>query len=419
MSRAGLAWMVWALAALFFFYAFFQRVAPSVMVAELMRDFGVGAAGLGNLAAFYFYAYAGMQLPVGMAHDAWGPRRVLCAAALVCGAGSLLFATADGPWAANLGRLLVGGGAAFGFVGALKLATAWFPPRRFALMSGLTMMIGMAGGVAGQAPLAAVIGVTGWRDAMTGAALFILVLAPVYWLVVRDHPGAGAQAPRPESGGGAWRGLGRVVTTPQVWIIGLFGICMGATLLAFGGLWGVPYLMQAFGLERPAAAAAASLMLIGWALGAPLAGWVSDHIGRRRRPMLVAAVVALASFTVMIYLPGLPLGAVRVLLFVNGAASGAAVVCFATARENAPAQASGAAMAFINMAMTASGALFQPLVGWFLDLAWDGRTVGGARLYSVEAYHTALLAFVGLGVLAIGVGLMMRETHCRGLGEVD
>ena len=65
----------WLTAALFFGYAWVLRVAPSVMVEELMRDFAVGAAVLGNLSAAYFYGYAGMQIPVGLLLDRFGPRR--------------------------------------------------------------------------------------------------------------------------------------------------------------------------------------------------------------------------------------------------------------------------------------------------------------------------------------------------------
>ena len=411
------AWTVWLLSALFFFYAFFQRVAPSVMVEDLMRDFSVNAAILGNLAAFYFYAYAGMQLPVGMAVDTWGPRRVLTVAGIACGIGSLIFATADSLWAAYLGRLLVGGGAAFGFVGNLKLAAAWFPPRRFALMGGLTMMIGMAGGVGGQAPLAALVEGFGWRPTMTAAAVFILVLAPLIWFVVRYEAPATQHPSTPPSrrsaSGTFWHGLGQTLKTPQILLVGLFGICMAATLLAFGGLWSVPYLMTAHGLSRPEAAASVSVMLIGWALGAPFAGWASDHFGRRRLPMIIAGVTALTSFVIMIYVPGLPLLAVQVLFFFNGAASGSATVSFAIVRENIDPRWSGTALAFINMSFTTSGALFQPFVGWLLDLNWDGQVVAGARVYSVAAYDSALLTFVVLGVIALVAIAFVRETHCR------
>src|SRR5882672_7894645 len=94
----------WLTAALFFGYAWVLRVAPSVMVEELMRDFAVGAAVLGNLSAAYFYGYAGMQVPVGVLLDRFGPRRLMTGAALVCAGGFVLFATGHTLAAVTAGR---------------------------------------------------------------------------------------------------------------------------------------------------------------------------------------------------------------------------------------------------------------------------------------------------------------------------
>ena len=80
-SRLVLPMLGWAAGAVFFFYAWILRVAPSVMVEELMRDFSVGAAVLGHLSAAYFYGYAGMQIPVGILLDRFGPRRLMTVAA--------------------------------------------------------------------------------------------------------------------------------------------------------------------------------------------------------------------------------------------------------------------------------------------------------------------------------------------------
>ena len=93
-----LPYLGWLTGALFFFYAWVVRVAPSVMIEELMRDFAVGAAAIGNLSAFYFYGYAGMQVPIGMMMDRFGPRRLMTAAAGVCALGCVLFAVSIAFW---------------------------------------------------------------------------------------------------------------------------------------------------------------------------------------------------------------------------------------------------------------------------------------------------------------------------------
>ncbi len=409
-------WIMWGLAAAFYGYGFFQRVAPSVMVGELMRDFGVGAAALGNLSAFYFYAYAGLQLPVGVLMDRWGARRMLAAAALLCGIGSLLFAFADSLAPAYAGRLLIGAGAGVTWVGALKLAGAWFEPRRFALLTGLTIMLGMAGAVAGQAPLAALVAGFGWRGTLVAAGLFALVLGGLIWVVVRDRPDPGRTPPEPVEGG-LLHGLARTLVTAQCWLIALFGAALVAPMLAFGGLWGVPFMMRAFELQRPAAAASMSLMLIGWGIGAPLAGWFSDHIGRRKVPMLIGAVASLGSFAALVYLPGLGLGAAQALLLFNGIVSGGMILSFVTVCEHTPAKAAGAAIGFVNTLVMGSGALFQPLIGWLLDLNWDGAMEAGARVYSLAAYRGALVALVACPAIALATALLIRETRCRRLCE--
>ena len=93
-NGAAFPWLVWGIGAMLFFYSFFHRVAPSVMVSDLMRAFSMGGAILGTLSGLYFYPYAALQLPLGLMLDRWGPRRVLTSAAAVCALGTLLFATA-------------------------------------------------------------------------------------------------------------------------------------------------------------------------------------------------------------------------------------------------------------------------------------------------------------------------------------
>ncbi|MCW8836261.1 MAG: MFS transporter [Rhodospirillales bacterium] len=408
----ALPWIFWGLGAAFYCYGFFQRVAPSVMVSDLMRDFGVSAAILGNLTAFYFYAYAGLQLPVGVIVDRWGPRRVLAIAAVLCGFGSLLFATAESLTAAYLGRFLIGAGAAFTWVGTLKIAAVWFPPHRFALISGMTLMLGMGGAIGGQAPLAALVESFGWRQTLIGASVFALALGALLYAVLRD----GAETTHSDvtdEATGLLSGLKSAVKGPQTWIVGLFGMMMTAPMLAFGGLWGVPYIALAYDVPRPTAAMATSMLLIGWAVGAPLMGWASDRIGRRKTPMIASSIMATLILALAIYLPGVPLTGVFALLFLNGLFSGSMVISFAASREHNRPGASGAVIGVVNMMVMASGATFQPLIGWILDLNWDGAMLDGARVYSVAAYHTAFLTLLACGVTAFVSAVLVRETFCR------
>jgi len=406
-------WLVWGLAASFYCYGFFQRVAPSVMVGDLMAEFSVSAAALGNLSAFYFYAYASLQLPIGIMIDRWGARRMLVAAAVLCGAGSLLFAKADSLTMAYVGRLLIGAGAGFTWVGTLKLTSQWLPPKRFAMVSGMTLMLGMVGAVAGQAPLAAAVSAFGWRETLSVAALAAFVLALLIWSIVRDRGDDHSNVDIQSESLGMLHGLKAVLRNRQSWYAAVYGGTMTASVLAFAGLWGVPYLMQAYGLERTEAAASTSLMLIGWGAGAPLAGWVSDHIELRRLPMLVSSVIVLMLFSILIYTPDLPLGVARTLLFLHGFFNGGMVLCFAISREHNKPEQGGVTLGFVNMMVMASGAFFQPFIGWLLDVNWGGSMAGGARVYSVQTYETGFLSLIACGFVAIVMALLIGETRCR------
>ncbi|MEJ2168611.1 MAG: MFS transporter, partial [Desulfobacterales bacterium] len=138
-SQLHLAWTIWGFGALFYLMGFFQRVAPAVMTGELMHDFHISAAALGNLSAFYYYSYVAMQIPTGILADNWGPRRLLTTGAFVAATGILLFALAPNIFWANLGRFLIGGSVAVAWVSTLKLAGAWFPPKYFAMLSGIAL----------------------------------------------------------------------------------------------------------------------------------------------------------------------------------------------------------------------------------------------------------------------------------------
>src|SRR5690606_30189006 len=159
---------------------------------------------------------------------------------------------------------------------------------RFALLSGLTMLAGMSGGILGQAPLAVIVEYSGWRAALVGGGVFGLALAAAFILIVRDRPGGATVPARKSSLADLIGGLVEIVRKPNNWLIAIIAGSMSAPMLAFAGLWGVAWLMQVHGFSRPAAALLTSLLLAGWAVGSPLAGWLSDRVRQRKAPLVAA-----------------------------------------------------------------------------------------------------------------------------------
>lgn len=408
MSAATLAWVPWALGALFYCFGFFHRVMPSVMIGELMRDLGIGAAAVGTLAAFYFYAYASLQIVVGLVFDRFGARLPLAAACALAAAGTFLFGMASSVEMAYAARLAMGVGGAFTWVGALKLIADGFPPQRFAQLSGLTLLLGLVGAVFGQAPLAALVDAFGWRATAVAAGIAGTALALALAVAVRDRRIHGTASPIR-----AREALRSVLSNRQSWLLALYGGATTGPILAFGGLWGVPYVMAAYDLDRPHAAAVATTMLIGWGVGGPLVGWISDRIGRRRPLLLVGSVIAFASLLGALYIPGIPLPAMQALLFIEGLASGTMVLIFAGAREHNRPETTSVAVGFVNTSGIGAAAILQPVVGMLLDLGWAGEIADGARVYPLEAYVMACSALPAAVALAMLAAVLIRETHCR------
>lgn len=409
---AWLPWAMWALGTLLYCYGFFQRLAPGVMVDALMRDLSIPASVLGNLAAIYFYVYAVLQMPAGLLLDRFGARLLLALACATAAAGSALFAIAPDINVAYVGRLLAGFGAGFGWVGALKVIADWFPAQRFAMLSGLSLTVGLIAGLVAQAPLAGAVDVVGWRMTMVATALIGAVLAPVIFLLLRDrrHLAVSAAA----RGTSLLLSLKRVVAQPRNWLIGAQGMSLNATINAVIGLWGVPFFIAVYQLDRATAAWSCSLAVIGWAVGCPAAGWWSDRLASRRIPMIAGSALALVSLGAIVFLPPLPLVVAWPLLLLYGMGTGASVVAYAAARDVQPPEATGAAVGFANMIAVAGIAAVQSGTGVILDLAWDGTLHDGVRVYGADAYRTALALYPVLIAFGHVLAWTMRETH-RGL----
>ena len=413
-AASSRALLIWSLSALAFGYAFFQRVAPSVMVPDLMAEFAVSGAVLGQLSALYFYPYAAMQLPIGALLDRYGARVMLSLALLVAAAGSAMFALADNLALAYAGRFLVGAGSAVGFIGSMALASAWFAPRHFAFLTGGAMFFAMMCGIAGQAPLALAVEATGWRTTMLWAAAFAFGLSLLTALIVRNSPVArSAEQENDIRWPEIWAGLTRSVKRREVWRLAIVAMSMSGPMLALGGLWGVPFLTSAYGLDRPTSAFYTSLSLFGWALGAPFLGWLSDRIRLRKAPLVACTGLNAASLAAIAFVPGLPLPVIAMLFFLSGFTGGTMVLTFAIAREVSPKPLHGTVSGLVNGMTVAAGAVLQPVVGWLLDMRWDGTLADGARIYQAADYRFALIALVvwsGIGfLLTFGV----RETRCK------
>jgi MFS family permease len=410
-SSSLLPWFMWALGALFYCYEFFLQVSPNVMVQDLMLAYHLTAAQMGYLSTSYYIAYAAMQLPVGMLLDRFGTRVPLTIAVLLCAIGTLTFCYAHVLAVAAFGRFLIGIGSAFAAVSCMQIAANWLPLNRFALMTGLLLTIGMIGAWNGQAPLGMLIHTIGWRETLLLFGFVGCILAGIIMLVIRDKPRASHLSSHSKTS--FFAGLKHVASGRQNWIVALYGGLMFLSIPGFAGLWSVSFFSQSNAVTSTEAAFVVSMIFVGFAVGAPLLGWFSDRIARRKPPMYFGTIGSLITMSTIIYGPPLSSTLAALLFFGFGFFCSGFLPVFSVAREVNPPETSGTALGFINTLNTAGGMLAQPAIGYLLDLNWHGEMQGGVRFYNTANYHIALSILPIAIALSLIVLFFVRETHCK------
>lgn len=397
-------WLIFAIAVSAYLLGLFHRVAPVTIAADLAAAFHTSAATLGLLAATYFWIYTAMQLPCGVLADTVGPKRLLVVGGLVAGIGAGAFALAPTFTVAAVGRTLVGLGTSVSFVATLKLTATWFDERRFATLTGVTVLMGNLASAAAGAPFAWLLGVLTWREVMglLAAASVLVALAAAF--AVSDRP---VRAQTPEERG-LWRvGLGAVIRNRLNWPPFLANFFMGGSFFAIAGLWGVPYLVEVHGRTRLEAANHPTVMLGAFAVAALVLGTISDRLGRRKA-LFVAGACGFAGALAPLALgwrPG-PFGGYA-LFAVMGFCAAGFTMSWSSAKELNPRRFAGIATSFVNLAIFLGPAIQQPLVGWVLDLG--GRTP--------QAWNMAMMVIFASALLGLGCTLFVRETYARAIGE--
>lgn len=415
---------MWGLGAALYFIGFYQRVAPAVITVELSQAFGLSAAALGNLSAFYFYSYVAMQIPTGLLADRFGPRVLLTVGAAVAGVGTAVFAAAPDTWTANLGRLLIGGSVGVAFVSMLKLASHWMPARQFALASASALVVGVFGAVFAGAPLRLLVDEFGWRNMMWASAIATMLLGALTWLTVRDDPVARgykshALHVQPDASGaktpstGVFAGLKAAFGNRNVLLLFFIAGAPSAIILTFAGLWGVPFLTTHYGLTPANAAGLCSTMMVAWAVGCLVYGAVSDRIGRRKPLMIGGMAIMLILWATFVYVPALPYFWLVTLMLCIGFFSACFILSFVFAKESCPVALAGTVSGIANMGVIQGPMYMQPLVGIILDRTWGGGAVGGKRVFDLASYQQGFSLMLIWGVVAIGLLLLTRETGCK------
>lgn len=397
------AWLIWATAAVVYLAAVFHRGSLGVAGPQALDRFHVGPAALSTFTVLQVGLYAAMQIPTGLLVDRFGPRRVLTAAALLLGAGQLLFAVADTYLLGLTARAVLGIGDALTWVSVLRLVAAYFPPHLYPLIVTFSSTLGALGGIVATFPLATALRHLGWTTTFLLVAAVTIAYAAVSATVIRDgpHDRAHPQRPQPDTAHHLLRGVRHAWSTPATRLAFWVHFSTMFVMNAFTLLWGYPYLISGLGMNPRLAGLILSVLIIGQIVGGPLLGSIIGRKPAHRMPIVLTYLVLNgAGLAVLAGWPGghPPVVAVVLAFLVFAAGGPVSATAFALVRDYNPTASVGTATGIANTAGHTATALAVLTIGLVLQAVPTSDTT--------TAYRVALLA--PLAMLALGAARTVR-----------
>ena len=325
--------------------------------------------------------------------------------AATVGIGSLLFATGNSE-AASVGRFLQGAGGVFALVGAAYIVTTSFPATQAATLIGATQMFGMAGGSAGQFVVGPVIAAGApWSTFWLVMGIGGLAISAVLFFLLPEEK---RTARRDDWFKSAAAALGSVFRNPQSILCGMIAGLLFLPTSIFDMIWGVRYLQEGRGLDYGSAVMRAATVPLGWIIGCPLLGFLSDRIGRRK-PVIIASALVLLACLAWILLGTPDVIPPYVTGLVAGLASGAAMLPYTVIKEANPPSVSGTATGVVNFLNFTFSALLGPVFARRLT-----HVSGGASPMSLEHYQIAFEPLLYGVAIAIALTFLLKETGTAG-----
>jgi len=346
----------------------FYRVSNSVIAPELTRDLHLSAAELGLAGSAFFFALFAVQLPVGLWFDRFGARRTVSSVSLLAAVGAVWIAHATDATGLIAGRVVVGVGCAASFMSVVFLCARWFEPRRLSTALSWVFAASNIGTLAAATPLAWVTGLVGWRNGFLGLAAITLVVAALFFTVVRDRPpGSTLPATHRESLGDVFRGLWQVWRTPGLLPLLSMHFFAYATMLTILGIWAGPYLYDVYKLDSVQRGNVLLAMGLAQTLGILTYGPMDRVLRSRKKVVLIGTYLSAAVLLAMALLanPSLPLAVTLLVAVCFLCAFGTVIV--AQGRTLFPDRLGGRAVTTVNMAQCLGLTVLPALTGYIVE----------------------------------------------------
>lgn len=383
------AWVIWLVAVSAYVLGVFHRSSLGVAGLMATERFDIAASELATFTVVQLLVYAGMQVPIGVLLDRFGPRRLIITGTILMTLGQFAFAFATSFQMGLAARVLLGAGDAMLFTSVLRLVAAWFLVRQAPMLVQLTGQVGQLGAIAAAAPLTLALQHFGWTRSFAAASTVGIVVLIAVVLLVKDSPYR-------DEGATKIKMAALVRSVRSVW--GNPGTRLGMwshftaqfSMNTFVLLWGYPFLVSGQGLS-PEMASSILMVMTGWVV---VSGFILTRLVNRfpfhRSWIVVNVVLVIAAFWAVVLLwPGqAPVWLLVVLAAVTATGGPASMVGFEFARTFTAPESHGRANGLINIGGFIASLLAIWTVGWILDLSRAGASydLGDFRLAMASQY---------------------------------
>lgn len=410
MKSALLPWMVCFAATLFFFYEFIQGNMFASIAANIMQDYQIQADKMTYLSSIYYLSNVLFLFVAGMILDRFSIKNTILVAMLLCVISTFILAYSHSFYVALFCRFVTGMGSAFCFLGPVRLASHWFPPKRMALVTGAIVTVAMTGGLLAQYPLTKLVTYVGWRQAVldVGFLGLAMLVVMVFWIKERPQVAVKKQG-KPIDVLSAAK---KAYFNSQYLRAAIYTSLMNMAIAVLGAMMGTLYLEQRLGVGAEQAAMVNGMLFFGAIIGAPLMGWISDRVGLRILPMKVGVIASLMTVLAVLYLP-VSVNMMSILFFLLGFFTSAQVISYALVAESSSPMMTATAVSVISILTQGGYLIFQNVFSGLLISYGGMHLINEVPVYLLSAYQYAAIIFPCGLLIAFLMLLGLKETHCH------
>lgn len=409
-------WVVWLIPMSFCAFQFVLRLFPGNVQTELMTEFHVDATAFGTFSAAYYFGYAGLQIPMAIFMEKFGPKIIITLSALLCALGCWLMVSTQTWELAILSRFMIGVGSVVGFLGTTKVIVDWFPHQHHTKMIGISMSIGLLGALYGGKPINLLVQQSDWHAVLSGLGMAAAAIALAAFILVRSPKNNSAAQTADSSQSTSW--LTQIIPllkNKTFIILAIANFLMVGCLEGFADVWGVNYLALTAGIEKSEASLLTSFIFLGMLIGTPVLSLIADKTQAHfKLTSLCGVLMAMCLSTLLLKPEWFSLLGLKTLMLFVGLLSGYQALVFVIGEGLVPKHLSNIAIATLNCINMFGGAFFHKTIGIVMDITSKGKIdAAGVAIYDMKAYSIGLAV---IPLMALIGGLMLLCTKNKKVG---